>query len=174
MGSEWYCEGGAKPDGLVILRNQSKTLLSIRIPAAVFISVIVYPPTLQFVTNSFFLKNARAYCTFYIYLAKPVSKVYVSNNRSNTDSYPQDIHLHSRMVNKKWLKIGTQKHKSYLKSLSVEYHFKPLMRDTRLTRLISFNAPGISEMKRSTFHCSTSCIFFGKNGEKQKQVQRCK
>ena len=173
MGSEWYCEGGAKPDGLVILRNQSKTLLSIRIPAAVFISVIVYPPTLQFVTNSFFLKNARAYCTFYIYLAKPVSKVYVSNNRSNTDSYPQDIHLHSRMVNKKWLKIGTQKHKSYLKSLSVEYHFKPLMRDTRLTRLISFNAPGISEMKRSTFHCSTSCIFF-KNGDKQKQIQRCK
>ena len=62
--SEWYCEGGAKPDGLVILRNQSQTLLSIRIPTAVFISVIVYPPTLQFVTNSFFLKNARAYCSF--------------------------------------------------------------------------------------------------------------
>ena len=98
--SGWYCEGGAKPDELVILRNQNQTLLSIRIPAAVFISVIVYPPTLQFVTNSFFLKNARAYCTFYIYLAKPVSKVHVSNNRSNTDYYPQDIPLHSRMVNK--------------------------------------------------------------------------
>ena len=37
--------GGAKPDGLVILRNQNQTLLSIRISAAVFISVIVYPPT---------------------------------------------------------------------------------------------------------------------------------
>ena len=100
VGRKWHCEGGAKPDGLVLLRNQNQTLLSIRMPAAVFISVIVYPPTLQFVTNSFFLKNARAYCTFYIYLAKPVSKVYVSNNRSNTDYYPQDIPLHSRMVNK--------------------------------------------------------------------------
>ena len=99
VGSEWYCEWGAKPDGLVILRNQNQTLLSKRIPAAVFISVIVYPPTLQFVTVSFFLKNARAYCTFYIYLAKP-SKVHVSNNRSNTDYDPQDIPLHSRMVNK--------------------------------------------------------------------------
>ena len=74
--------------------------LSIRISAAVFTSVIVYPPTLQFVTISFFFKNARAYCTFYIYLAKPLSKVHVSNNRSNTDYDPQDIPLHSRMVNK--------------------------------------------------------------------------
>ena len=40
-----------------------------------FISVIVYPHTLQFVTISFFLTKGRAYCTFYIYLAKPVSKV---------------------------------------------------------------------------------------------------
>ena len=93
-------EGGAKPDGLVTLRNQSQTLLSIRISAAVFISVIVYPPTLQFATISFLVKNVRAYCTFYIYLAKPLSKVYVSNNRSNTDYDPQDIPLHSRMVNK--------------------------------------------------------------------------
>ena len=37
---------------------------------------------------------------FYIYLAKPLSKVHVSNNRSNTDYDPQDIPLHSRMVNK--------------------------------------------------------------------------
>ena len=56
--------------------------------------------------------------------------------------------------------------KSYLKSLSVEYHFNPLLRDTRLTRLTSFNAPRISEMKRSTFHCSTSCIFFKKGDTK--------
>ena len=35
-------KGGAKPDGLVILRNQNQTLLSIRISAAVFVSVIVY------------------------------------------------------------------------------------------------------------------------------------
>ena len=48
---------GAKTDGRVILRNQNKTLLSIRISAAVFISVIVYPPTLQSNTISFFLKN---------------------------------------------------------------------------------------------------------------------
>ena len=27
--SEWQWEGGAKPDGLVILRNQNQTLLSI-------------------------------------------------------------------------------------------------------------------------------------------------
>ena len=91
---------GANPDGLVILRNQNQTLLSIRISAGVFISVIAYPPTLQFVTISFFLKNARAYCTFYIYLAKPLSKVHVCNNRSNTDYDPQDILLHSRTVKK--------------------------------------------------------------------------
>ena len=54
-------KGGAKADGLVILRNQNQTLLSIRISAAVFIGVIVYPPTLQFVTISFFLKNVIAY-----------------------------------------------------------------------------------------------------------------
>ena len=45
VGSEWCCEGDGKPDGLVIWRNQNQTLLSIRISAAVFISVIVYPPT---------------------------------------------------------------------------------------------------------------------------------
>ena len=82
-------EGGVKPDGLVILRNQNQTLLSVRIPAAVFISVIVYLPTLQFVTTSFFLKSARAYCTFYIYLAKPVSKVHVSHNRSHNRPEPR-------------------------------------------------------------------------------------
>ena len=37
---------------------------------------------------------------FYIYLAKPLSKVHVSNNRSNTDYDPQDILLHYRMINK--------------------------------------------------------------------------
>ena len=65
-----------------------------------FISVIVYPHTLQFVTISFFLTKGRAYCTFYIYLAKPLSKVHVSNNRSNTDYDPQDILLHCIIVNK--------------------------------------------------------------------------
>ena len=30
MGSEWQWEGDAKPDGLVILRNQNQTLLSIQ------------------------------------------------------------------------------------------------------------------------------------------------
>ena len=100
MASEWRWEGGAKPDGLVILTNQNQTLLSIRISAAVFLSVIVYPPTLQFVAISFFLRNARACCTFYIYSAKLLSKVHVSNNRSNTDYDRQDLPLHSRMVNK--------------------------------------------------------------------------
>ena len=42
----------------------------------------------------------RAYCTLYIDLAKPLSKLHASNNRSNTDYDPQDIPLHSRMVNK--------------------------------------------------------------------------
>ena len=73
--------------------------------------------------------------------------------------------------------IKLAKNWSYLKSLSVAHHFKPFLRDTRLTRLTylalfsKYNAPGISEMKRSTFHCSTSCIFL-KNGDKQKQIQR--
>ena len=117
MGSEWRWEGGAKPDGLVILTNQNQTLLSIRISAAVFLSVIVYPPTLQFVAISFFLRKARACCTFYIYSAKLLNRVHslrsrrlevvgagyrvhVSNNRSNTDYDRQDLPLHSRMVNK--------------------------------------------------------------------------
>ena len=39
-------------------------------------------------------------CIFYIYLAKPLSKVHVSHNRSNTDYDPQDILLHCSMVNK--------------------------------------------------------------------------
>ena len=45
----------------------------------------------------------QCYCSsshFTIYLAKPLRKVHVSNNRSNTDYDPQDISLHSRMVNK--------------------------------------------------------------------------
>ena len=46
------------------------------------------------------LSYPGAYCTFYIYLAKPLSKVHVSNNRSNTDYDPQDILLHCRMLNK--------------------------------------------------------------------------
>ena len=49
VGNEWLWEGGEKPHGLAILRNQNQTLLSIRISAAVFISVTVYPRTLQFV-----------------------------------------------------------------------------------------------------------------------------
>ena len=52
------------------------------------------------------------------------------------------------------------------------YDFKPLLRDTALTQLtysalfFKYNAPGISEMTRSTFHRSTSSIFF-KNGDKK-------
>ena len=172
VASECQWEGGAKPDGLVILRYQNQTLLSIRISAALFISVIVYPPTLQFVTISFFLKNARAYCTFYICLAKPLGKVHVCNKRSNSDYDPQDILLHSRMVNK-WTKNCDTEKLNLSEKLSVEYHFKPLLRNTRLTRLTSFNVPGNSEMNRSTFHRSTSCIFF-KSGDKRKQIQHCK
>ena len=62
---------------------------------------------------------------------------------------------------------------------SKTFHFKPLLCVTRLTQLTysalfsNYNAPGISEIKRSTFHCSTSCIFF-KNGDKQKHIKRCK
>ena len=37
---------------------------------------------------------------FYIYLAKLLKKVHVSNNRSDTDYDPQDILLHYRMTNK--------------------------------------------------------------------------
>ena len=33
-------------------------------------------------------------------MAKPLSKLHVSNNRSKTDYDPQDIPLHYRMVNK--------------------------------------------------------------------------
>ena len=49
VGIEWKWKGGAKPDELVILRNQNQTLLTIRTSEAFFISVIVYPPTLRFV-----------------------------------------------------------------------------------------------------------------------------
>ena len=35
-----------------------------------------------------------------IYLAKLLSKVHVSNNRSNTDYDPQNILLYYRMINK--------------------------------------------------------------------------
>ena len=55
--------GGAKPDGFGGLRNQNQTLLSIS--AAVFICVILYLPTYQFVAVSFFLKKARAYYNFW-------------------------------------------------------------------------------------------------------------
>ena len=61
------------------------------------LSVLLFILPLYNSLLSFFLKNARAYCTFYIYLAKPLSKVHVSNNRSNTDYDPP---LHSRLVNK--------------------------------------------------------------------------
>ena len=59
---------------------------------------------------------------------------------------------------------------------SVAYHFKPLLCDTRLTRLSylalfsRYNAPAISEMKRPMFHHATSGIIF-KNGDKQKRIQ---
>ena len=45
------------------MRNQNQTLLSIS--AAVFICVILYLPTYQFVAVSFFLKKARAYYNFW-------------------------------------------------------------------------------------------------------------
>ena len=70
-----------------------------------------------------------------------------------------------------------------LRCQSIVYHFKPLFSDTKLTLLVTlgttlalfskYNAPGISEMKRSSFHHSTSCIFF-QNGDKQKTIQRRK
>ena len=47
--------GGAKPDGFGGLRNQNQTLLSIS--AAVFICVILYLPTYQFVAVSFSSKK---------------------------------------------------------------------------------------------------------------------
>ena len=100
MGRAWEKGVQNLMANIVILRNQNQTLLSIRISAAVFINVIVCPPTLQFVTMSFSLKNARAYCTFYIYFTKPLSKVHISNNGSNTDYDPHDILLHCRMVHK--------------------------------------------------------------------------
>ena len=92
-GGCWVVSGSGK--GVQNLMRLS--LLSIRISAAFFISVIVCPPTLQFVTISFFLKNARANCTFYIYSAKPLSKVHVSNNKSNTDYDPRDIPLQTKL-----------------------------------------------------------------------------
>ena len=67
-----------------------------------------------------------------------------------------------------------------LRCQSIVYHFKPLFSDTKLTLLVTlgttlalfskYNAPGISEMKRSSFHHSTSF----QNGDKQKTIQRRK
>ena len=39
----------------------------------------------------------RPDCIVYIYLAKPLSKVHVSNSRSNSDYDQQDILSHCRM-----------------------------------------------------------------------------
>ena len=58
---------GCKLDELVRLRNPIQTLLS-KSPA-VFISVIVYPPTLQFVTVSFSSKmQERHVVSFFFFL----------------------------------------------------------------------------------------------------------
>ena len=173
VASECQWEGGAKPDGLVILRYQNQTLLSIQISEALFISVIVYPPTqYNSLLFHFSSKMQERTALFTFTQAKPLSKVHVCNKRSNSDYDPQDILLHSRMVNK-WAKNFDTEKLNLSEKLSVEYHFKPLLRNTRLTRLTSFNVPGNSEMNRSTFHRSTSCIFF-KSGDKRKQIQHCK
>ena len=152
--------------------SKSNTFINTNIRSSLYQCYCLSSHSVQFVTISFFLKNARAYCTFHIYLAKPLSKVHVCNKRSNSDYDPQDILLHSRMVNKLAKNCDTEK-LNLSEKLSVEYHFKPLLRNTRLTRLTSFNVPGNSEMNRSTFHRSTSCIFF-KSGDKRKQIQHCK
>ena len=75
---------------------------------------------------SFLLKNAKASCTFYIYFAKPLSKVHVSNNRSNTDYDPQEILLHHRMINKIGLKLGYRKLKLSEKFKVAEHSFGSL------------------------------------------------
>ena len=85
--------GGAKPDGLVILRNQNQTLLSIQCQQ-LSLAVLLFILRLYNNCFSFLLKNVRVYCTFYMYLAKPLRKLHKGNKGSNTDNDPQDILLH--------------------------------------------------------------------------------
>ena len=120
-------------------------------------------------------------CPFYMEKTCPALKSHLSNHLNLSVWEKKLIPLpEPRMVIlncRKGLTSLTQAFhpRDYLKNLSVTYHSKPLLRNTsrsKLTRPTSFNAADISEMKRSTFHCSTSCIFF-KNGDKQKQIQCC-
>ena len=114
----WLVSGGS------CKRNQNQTLFLIWISAAVFISVIAYPPTLQCGTISFFLK--KLFFTF-----NWLIKVHVSDSRPNTDYDPQDILLHFSMsIN--WLKIALQKIKviwkvHWLRCQSVVYDFQTLV-----------------------------------------------
>ena len=84
---------GAKPDWLVILRNQNQTLLSIQCQQ-LSLSVSLFILCLYNNCFSFLLRNVRSYCTFYIYLAKPLRKLHKGNKKSNTNNDPQDILLH--------------------------------------------------------------------------------
>ena len=145
-----FDRGGCLVSGGSCKRNQNQTLFLIWISAAVFISVIAYPPTLQCGTISFFLK--KLFFTF-----NWLIKVHVSDSRPNTDYDPQDILLHFSMsIN--WLKIGLQKIKviwkvHWLRCPSVScMTFKPLLHDTALAQLtypplvFKYNSPRISEM----------------------------
>ena len=86
----WACKIEKSKSNTFIIKNISSRLCQCYCLSAHF--------TIRHI--SFFLKNARASCIFYIYLAWPPGKVYVRNSRLNTDHDPQDILLHCRMVNK--------------------------------------------------------------------------
>ena len=62
-----------------------------------YLSVFLLSSHFTILFYLFFLKNARTSCIVYIYLAKPLSKVHVSNSRSNSDYDQQDILSHCRM-----------------------------------------------------------------------------
>ena len=81
-----------------IEKSKSNTFINMNISSYLY-QCYCLSSQFQFIFISFFFKNARAYCTFYICLAKPLSKGHVSNNRSSTDYYPQKILLHHRMIN---------------------------------------------------------------------------
>ena len=146
-----------------IQKPKSSTLW---ISVAVFISVIVYLPTLQFATISFFLKNARASCIFYIYLAKPLCKLQpVKHWLSSRYSFALkngEIKLAKKLGHAQ--KIICKVY--LLRCQSVAYDFV----DTK------YNEPRISvrseKLTRSTFH--QLLVYFLKNDDKQKLIQFCK
>ena len=117
-GGGWYCEGGAKPDGLVISveKSKSNTFINMKISSCLY-QCYCLSSHLTIRYYFFLPKKCKSVRTFYIYLAKLLSKVHVSNNRSHTMTLR--IFLCTLGWSIKLAKIKLGYRLSYLKSLCV-------------------------------------------------------